>query len=260
MTERDDDLHDPRLSALYRRKDGEQPPARVDAVIRKAAHAAVKRPVTRRLWPSLATTALLVLGVTVALKVFEQPELNRPQPELQSLDRVPMEASGVEQAREDASRKNGFRVDEDRMESTGPIRSKAVPRRDSAEAMQPTPAGSQYVPSAKRTMEGESPPVAAAPAATPSSSFMGRAAAPRVESSRSVEGGVATRDGEVAETRTDIDDSVLSEAPSALDCSVYGNLLELTEEERQRRLDDFRRRQDEAAIRCFEQAREGVDR
>ena len=74
MTERDDDLQDPRLSALYRRKDTDQPPARLDASIRRAARAAIPgKSATRRWWPSLASAAVLVLGVTVALKVFEQP-------------------------------------------------------------------------------------------------------------------------------------------------------------------------------------------
>jgi hypothetical protein len=237
MTEHDDDLHDPRLTALYQRKDGERPPARADALIRKAAHAAVKKPAARRLWPSLATAAILVLGVSVALKVFEQPDL-------QSLDRAPVEAS----------RESRARVEQDRLEQTAPAQTKVVPRRDGAAALEPAPAParSQFAPSAKRKMESESRP------AMPSSSFLGRAEAPRVESGRSDEPGMPMHDGMAVDMQADGVDSPLSEARSELDCSVYGNRLELTEEERRRRLVEFQRRRDEAGIRCLERAREGL--
>ena len=82
MTERDDELHDARVSALYHRRDNEQPSGRLDAVIRKAARRAGAGRSTapssatspRRLWPSLASAAVLVLAAAVALKVFERPQ------------------------------------------------------------------------------------------------------------------------------------------------------------------------------------------
>lgn len=250
MTEHDDELHDPRLTALYRRKGGEQPPARVDAEIRRAARAAVKRPAARRLWPSLATAAILVLGASVALKVFEQPELSRPQPVLPSVDRAPVPPSAAEGAREDAARMDELRVDQDRVHRRAPGQAEPVQRRDKAAAPEATPARSQFAPST----------VVAAPKSLPSSPSVEKIATPLSESGRPAGSGVPGRDGNLADSAEEIDGSVPGEAPSEPDCSGYANLLELTEEERRQRLDEFRRRQDEAAIRCLERLREGVDR
>lgn len=76
MTERPD-TRDERLLDLYRRAPRPEPPARLDAAIRAAAHEAVGR--RRRLWawPALATAAVLVLAVGLVLR---HPDLaDRPE-------------------------------------------------------------------------------------------------------------------------------------------------------------------------------------
>ena len=85
MTDRPDDfedLHDPQLSKLYSRAPSAEPSRQTDAAIRRLAHEAVAD--KRRSWrdwfgvPQLAFAAVLLLGVGVSLRVFEQAPPERP--------------------------------------------------------------------------------------------------------------------------------------------------------------------------------------
>jgi hypothetical protein len=68
MSERPDD-RDAHLLDLYRRAPGPEPSAGLDATIRAAAHRAVARATRRWYLPALATAAVVVLAVGVALRL-----------------------------------------------------------------------------------------------------------------------------------------------------------------------------------------------
>jgi len=74
MTPSDEKLpQDERLSHLYRSMHQDEPSPLLDARIRRQA----RRELRRRYWPPLAAAAVIVLGITVALRIFdvEQPAL-----------------------------------------------------------------------------------------------------------------------------------------------------------------------------------------
>ncbi len=221
MTEHDDDLHDPRLTALYRRKDGEQPPAHLDAAIRKAAHAVVKRPASRRLWPSLATAALLVLGVSVALMVFDQPQLDRP-----AFDR-----SDPEQRSDEAAR---------REEKTAPAEAPPAASFGRPAAQQPKVLGKALPASpvpAIRSFAAEGQ--ATTPQAT------GRADSALSEAAEPMPAD-ADADGPVPSHRRD--------AVPSDDCSAFGDLARISEADLNSAIERVRLGADPTAVRCLEQA------
>ncbi len=69
------DLHDERISWLYKMGDGTEPPVRIDAVIKQAARDSVSGKKRSYTWPSLATAAVLVLSISLVLKVLNQQPL-----------------------------------------------------------------------------------------------------------------------------------------------------------------------------------------
>ena len=80
MTPPDEQLpHDEQLSKLYRRMRQQEPSALLDARIRKQA----RRELRRHYWPPIAAAAVLVLGITLALRLFDagnlSPELQAPR-------------------------------------------------------------------------------------------------------------------------------------------------------------------------------------
>jgi len=78
MTPPDEQLpHDEELSRLYRHMRQHEPSALLDARIRKQA----RRELRRHYWPPIAAAAVLVLGITLALRLFDTGNLS---PELQS--------------------------------------------------------------------------------------------------------------------------------------------------------------------------------
>jgi hypothetical protein len=80
MTPPDEQLpHDERMSKLYRRIRQQEPSALLDARIRQQA----RRELRRHYWPPLAAAAIIVLGITIALRLFDvgnlSPELQAPR-------------------------------------------------------------------------------------------------------------------------------------------------------------------------------------
>ncbi len=71
----DQDLHDKRISRLYRMGSGTEPPKHINEVIIRAAHAAISSRKQRFIRPSLATAAVLVLSISLVLKVLNQEPL-----------------------------------------------------------------------------------------------------------------------------------------------------------------------------------------
>jgi len=71
----DNDLHDERISRLYKIGNGTQPPAHIDAEIKQAARDAAQNRKRSLVWPSLATAAVLVLSLSLMLKVLDQQPL-----------------------------------------------------------------------------------------------------------------------------------------------------------------------------------------
>jgi hypothetical protein len=69
------DLHDERISKLYRMGSRAEPPKHLDEQITRAAHAASPARKHRLYWPSLATAAVLVLSISLVLKVLNQTPL-----------------------------------------------------------------------------------------------------------------------------------------------------------------------------------------
>jgi len=72
------DLHDERISRLYKIGDGTEPPAHIDAEIKQAARDAAQNRKRNLVWPSLATAAVLVLSLSLMLKVMDQQPLEEP--------------------------------------------------------------------------------------------------------------------------------------------------------------------------------------
>ena len=69
------DLHDERISRLYKLGDQLEPPEQLDREIKRAAHAAVPTKKRSYVWPSLATAAVLVLSISLVLQVLQQKPL-----------------------------------------------------------------------------------------------------------------------------------------------------------------------------------------
>ncbi|MCP4127874.1 MAG: hypothetical protein GY753_12530, partial [Gammaproteobacteria bacterium] len=69
------DLHDKRISRLYRMGSRTEPPKHINEVIIRAAHAAIPHSKRRFIRPSLATAAVLVLSISLVLKVLDQEPL-----------------------------------------------------------------------------------------------------------------------------------------------------------------------------------------
>jgi hypothetical protein len=69
------DLHDERISKLYRSGEKPEPPGHLDTEIKQAARAAAPTRKRRFAWPSLATAAVLVLSISLVLKVLQQEPL-----------------------------------------------------------------------------------------------------------------------------------------------------------------------------------------
>ncbi len=69
------DLHDERISRLYKQGNQAEPSADLDRQIIQAAREAVPKRKQRFIWPSLATAAVLVLSLSLVLKVLEQQPL-----------------------------------------------------------------------------------------------------------------------------------------------------------------------------------------
>lgn len=65
------DLHDERISRLYKLGSQSEPPDHLDREIKQAAHAETPAKKRRYVWPSLATAAVLVLSISVVLKVLQ---------------------------------------------------------------------------------------------------------------------------------------------------------------------------------------------
>jgi hypothetical protein len=73
----DHDLHDERISRLYRKGSFSEPPEHIDRRIRQAAEDTAPRSKPRFAWPSLATAAVLVLSVSLVFKVLDQEPLEQ---------------------------------------------------------------------------------------------------------------------------------------------------------------------------------------
>jgi hypothetical protein len=71
------DLHDERISRLYKLGDQREPPEHLDRVIKQAAQATAPRKKRSYAWPSLATAAVLVLSISLVLKVLQQDPLEK---------------------------------------------------------------------------------------------------------------------------------------------------------------------------------------
>jgi len=98
MNERDDQLHDPALSGLYRQAVTGQPPASIDAAILAAARQAVQpvppasRPWWKRLRAPVAVAATVMLAVMLSLTVERHPPAPpMPPPVLEEQAPAPVE-------------------------------------------------------------------------------------------------------------------------------------------------------------------------
>ncbi len=69
------DLHDKRISRLYRMGSKTEPPKHIDEEITRTAHNAIPGRKRRFIRPSLATAAVLVLSISLVLKVLNQEPL-----------------------------------------------------------------------------------------------------------------------------------------------------------------------------------------
>ncbi len=69
------DLHDERISKLYKMGGNSEPPVHIDNDIKRAARADIPNRWRSYAWPSMATAAVLVLSISLVLKVLNQQPL-----------------------------------------------------------------------------------------------------------------------------------------------------------------------------------------
>jgi hypothetical protein len=75
------DLHDERISKLYRMGSKEEPPKQLDDKIIQAARRTGPTRKARFNWPTLASAAVLVLSISLVLKVLNRAPLEESLPE-----------------------------------------------------------------------------------------------------------------------------------------------------------------------------------
>ena len=95
------DLHDERISKLYKMGSRAEPPKHLDEQIIRVARATGPGRKQRLTWPSLATAAVLVLSISLVLKVLNQTPLEEsimePLPTDDSTNLAPMMEKEVEE-------------------------------------------------------------------------------------------------------------------------------------------------------------------